>query len=289
MFSPWGGTDADGRKWRRPRIDFTTTGKNSRRYTLAMIDPEVRIYDDPPTVAVSPVHVVIENLTAEPGTQFRGQIIPATFEAFQIDSPGAPIVRLTLSPYHAGGDDYPVGITHLQIGRGSAWDSVDNMIRAWSDHSGAGPMNPYVGTLHITTTDIKTIPIATLADKALAMTRVYGHVDKIYKRKPKPDEYATDEGTIRATVIGFDHDEHGPPPRRGRRKRGPTTGHQAVWHDDSVLTIAAECKGHGMSRAETVAHFLAAHGQSWSEDSVKKMWGRCREIGLLPTIERGTK
>lgn len=297
---PFMGTDTNGQRWRRPFVDFTTPGRDPRTYRMFLVEPEVRVFDDPPRVTVSPdaVALIVPGPVA-PGDRIRGDILPARFDVQPHGTgPHLSFVVSWIRPEHPA-DPNPahLGIERLEVGRvGKGAEAVRAFIHWQYESEGLSKeLAKSFGRLEVSSSDIKRIPLTAMLDKALELVRVYAVVDKTYKRPPKPgDGFANPGGgSFRATVIGFDHDTNRPPTKRGRRKRGPTTkgsdGHTRPWHDPAVLTIAADCKAKGMTRTETVAHFLAEHGQSWGPDSVKKMWGRCREVGLLPAIERGTK
>jgi len=299
-FPLYGGTDSDGQKWRRPILDFSTPGKDSRGYRLFLVEPEVRVYDDPPSVQVSPFAVALRtDGTIKAGSRLRGDILPATFDVHPTTHPG-PRFSFKLSYIKAPpGETEPahIGIEWVQVGRvGKTTEAWWEIRTAEASQAGlpAEVIQRHWDHIEVSTTDLRRVPLTILTEKALAMVGVYARVEKLYKRKPRADEYALDGGgSFRATVIGFDTDQEAPKAPRGRRKRGANRSgdapHPYPWHHASVLQVAAECKANGLTRAETVAHFIAEHDQVWSEDSVKKMWGRCREIGLLPDYERGTK
>jgi hypothetical protein len=297
-FPLYQGTDDNGDTWRRPYVDFKTTGNDSRTYRMFLVEPEVRIYDDPPRVDVSTMAVGIRtDQVIEVGSQIRGDILPARFDiqphgegphiSFKLSHIRPPIGDTT-TPVH-------IGIEWIQVGRvGKVIDAMWSGLQARAVEQGL-PIEAarQFGTVEVSHNDLRRIPLAQLVNKAMTMIGVHARVEKVYKRKPKENEYALPNGgSFRVTVIGFDNDQQAPKPTRGR-KRGSTKSADATnrhpWHHISNLTIAAECKREGMTRAETAAHFKAVHGQVWSPDSIKKMWDKGREIELIKNTKRGNK
>lgn len=280
-----GGTDADGRTWLRPRVRFTTTGTDPRTFTMFMVDPDVRIYEltaGGPWVAVVPGGAVEWNPgTLEPGARLRGQIIPATFEAWPRGTDDGPVIRFTLSwiaPTAAEGTaGARLGIESLTLGPSLSAMSARDLIRA-----AGGPH--YFGIIEVTKNELERVPMKLLTDNALAMVRVFGDVGKVYKRRPRPGEHVTNDGVaFTVPVVKLETGTDAPKLPRGR-KRGPTAAlHGRVWHHREVLAIAARCKLAGMTRKQTAAHFEHEHGELWSVNSVKKMWAKCRALGLLET------
>lgn len=299
-FPLYGGVDEHGRKWRRHYVDFTTPGRDPRTYRMFLVEPEVRVFDDPPSVDVSPWAVALEvPALAKPGDRLHGTILPARFDVQPHgDGPHMSFVVSYIRPAHDT-DPTPahIGIERIEVGRvGRVTDAGRAIFRHRAETEGLPPEAwRDFGRVEVSSSDLKRVPMVPMLDKALEMVRVFARVDKTYKRPGKPADGRwpnLDGGSFSATVIGFAHDANTPPVARGRRKRGATRtgdhGHSFPWHHPSVLAIAAECKQQHMTKADTVAHFRAEHGQTWSEHSVKKMWERCRQVGLLPPTERGT-
>lgn len=299
-FPLYGATDSSGRTWRRPFVDFTTPGRDPRTYRMFLVEPEVRVFDDPASVEVSAWAVALETSgPVKPGDRLRGVILPARFDVQQHGAGNRPLISFRVSyirPQHSTDPNPPhIGIERIEVGRvGKVTEAGRDIFehRAVSEGMPKEAARNF-GTIEVSASDMKRIPWVQMLDKALEMVRVFARVDKTYKTAAKNGDGRFPNaggGSFTATIIGLDNDTNTPPVSRGRRKRGATTElHSLPWFHPSVLVVAAECKNAGMTRAETVAHFRAEHDQMWSEESVKKMWGRCREVGLLPQVDGGSK
>jgi hypothetical protein len=301
-FPLYGGVDDSGRRWRRPFVDFTTPGRDPRTYRMFIVEPEVRVFDDPASVEVSSSAVALE--TSGPvkrGDRVRGVILPARFDVQQHgnENQHRPHISFAVSyirpPYLTDPNPPHIGIERIEVGRVGKVVEAGRAIlrhRAVTEGMPADAARQF-GTIEVSSADMKRIPWVQMLDKALEMARVFARVDKTYKAEATPGSGRFSNpggGSFTATIIGLDHDTNTPPVARGRRKRGATTDlHSLPWYHPNVLVVAADCKSAGKTRAETVAHFRAEHDQEWSEHSIKKMWGRCREVGLLPRTEGGDK